>query len=481
MVSVSLRGITFAFGHQHALFSDVTCEFRPGWTALVGPNGSGKSTLLALILGDLEPQVGHVSPVGGCLSRQNPDFGDVADFAAAWDPESMRWKSWFGLDGLEPEAWSTLSPGVRRRWAHAAAFAKRPLVLMLDEPTNHLDAQAKVQLARAMADFDGVGILISHDRDFIQQVCSRIIRLNRGQAATYEMALDQAQALWSEQTARVKETLDRAQDEMRALSHRLAHDADEHRSAKRQLSVKARRKNVGDKDAASIARKSRAQKAESKLGRAAKLSRAELERAAARVAELPRPEPAAGKLKLDAKPAATRWVFDFEGDVWAGDRQLFRAKWALEAGARVWLTGPNGAGKTSLIAAVTQQRSDCLVLSQVIVREQVVAAWDDLTAERRNRTLHIAATMRLDVTSVLDGSSLSPGELRKLALAIGLVMEPILVVLDEPTNDLDMDTIDAVAALVREFPGAVVVISHDGAFARRLGLEEVRLRSVMMG
>ena len=119
-------------------------------------------------------------------------------------------------------------------------------------------------------------------------------------------------------------------------------------------------------------------------------------------------------------------------------------------------------------------------LSRSSSRTDVVGAWRVLPKDLRQQVMHVAAALLLDVNAVLDDSHMSPGEVRKLALAVGLVNRPELVVLDEPTNDLDMPSIERLERVLNAYEGALVVVSHDLAFVAALGLDATSLEDLIL-
>ena len=120
-----------------------------------------------------------------------------------------------------------------------------------------------------------------------------------------------------------------------------------------------------------------------------------------------------------------------------------------------------------------------LFVPQVISHAEVVGFWQGLPSDLRRQVMHVAAALLLDVKAVLDDVHMSPGEVRKLAFAIGLVNQPELVVLDEPTNDLDMPSIERLERVLNTYAGALIIVSHDVAFVEALGLEAISLEDLI--
>ena len=173
-------GVSFAYpGMADPLFAGVAAHFPEGsWTGIAGANGAGKTTLLRLAAGELQPSLGSIRRSGRAqyvVQRTDAPPEGWEEFLDAWDPAAMDARR---LLGVEPEwagRWDSLSHGERKRVQIASALWRGPEVLALDEPTNHLDAAAKGVLLAALKGFRGVGLVVSHDRDFLDELCSQCL------------------------------------------------------------------------------------------------------------------------------------------------------------------------------------------------------------------------------------------------------------------------------------------------------------------
>ena len=164
--------VSFAYpGMAEPLLADVTAHFPEGtWTGIVGANGAGKTTILKLAAGALSPSDGAIRQIGAAqyaVQRTDAPPDEWDDFMDAWDPVAMDVRRQLGVSPDWAGRWETLSHGERKRVQIAIALWHQPDVLALDEPTNHLDADAKRVLLAALKSFRGAGLLVSHDRDFL--------------------------------------------------------------------------------------------------------------------------------------------------------------------------------------------------------------------------------------------------------------------------------------------------------------------------
>ena len=467
---LALRDVRLTFGGS-PLFEGVTTWIGRGdKTCLVGRNGSGKSTLLKVLAGEILPDSGErfVQPGTRIATLpQDPLLAGpgVAAYVAAGLPEAERDQHYrveavleaLKLDGARDP--SLLSGGEGRRAALARALVSEPDVLLLDEPTNHLDLPTILWLEEALASFAGALVTISHDRRFLETVSRQTLWLERGQVRRSEQGFASFPA-WQEETYAAEEAeLARMNTRLRQELHWLARG------------VTARRKrNMGRLRALQTLRKNRGEVLRAKLNsdRTAKL--------AAEAGEL------SGRLVIEADAITKRF-----GDTLVADRFSTR----VMRGDRIGLIGPNGAGKTTLLRLLTgdlapdsgtirlgtnlepayfDQRRDRLDPDRSV--------WDTLTDGRgdsiwvRGRQQHVVGYMKDFLFSEAQArtpvKALSGGERNRLLLAKLLARPSNLLILDEPTNDLDMDTLDLLEEVLAEYEGTLLVVSHDRDFLDRL-------------
>src|SRR5918997_954431 len=470
---VNFAGVEKGYGSRSVL-RDVTLGVSAGdRIGVVGRNGDGKSTLLRLIAGSEEPDAGGVTRSGGLepvLLGQGDDLSGSGTLREAL-VAGLADHEWAGdsafrgvLDGLLggvgmarfPLGLDTpigpLSGGERRRIALAGSLLHAPELLLLDEPTNHLDVEAVDWLARYLAARRGSLLVVTHDRWFLDAVCT----------ATWEVADGGVHRYEGGYAAYV---LARAERERREAVH------------------EERRQNLLRKELAWLRR-----------GPPARTSkpRFRIDAANALIEDEPEPRDRAELLRFASARLGDR-VLDAVGvSVAYGERPVLRdVTWRLGPGDRVALVGANGSGKTSLIRllAGSLEPSSGVVERGATVRlahlSQDAAEMpgdlrvlESLEAVRGRVTLadgrEITAGLLCDRfgfrgdkarTPVRD---LSGGERRRLQLMRLLMEGPNVLLLDEPTNDLDIDTLTALEDLLDSWPGTLVVVSHDRYFVERV-------------
>ncbi len=430
--------------------------------ALIGRNGAGKTTLLKLLAGRIDPDKGKRTIVPGThvvMLEQEPDFSSFAtlmDFAVAAPnaPEAHEVAAiadQLGIDMSRTAA--SASGGERRRAALARALAQNPDVLLLDEPTNHLDLAAIDWLESWLARYTGAFVAISHDRTFLTRLTRQTLWLDRGSIRRKEIGFGGFEE-WSDavaaEEARAAQKLD---SKLRLEAHWL------------ERGVTARRKR--------------------NQGRLEKLKEMRATRAAMIGG------PGVAKLGLANDDVRSKSVIVAEGVSKSfGDRTIIRnLDFRVQRGDRIGIVGANGAGKSTLLKLLTgeiqpdegtitlaptldgiiidQQRS--LLSPDKRVRDVLADGGD--WVEVRGVKKHIQGYLKefLFDPGVVEASvgALSGGERSRLLLAREFARESNLLVLDEPTNDLDLETLDLLQEVIADYAGTVLLVSHDRDFLDR--------------
>jgi ATPase subunit of ABC transporter with duplicated ATPase domains len=478
--AVHLDHLSFSYSSAVTVFDDVSVHLGEGWTGVVGPNGAGKSTLLGLIAGSIVQADGDLvlDPSGAIVTRcpQEVDAptAEIEALTVSDDGEARRWMGRLDLDPIGVSRWTTLSPGERKRWQLAAALASDPDVLLLDEPTNHLDAAGRALVEAALNRFLGVGLVISHDRGFLDRLTQRTLRIERSGVHLWGGPYSTARAEWEAEERLQSERYHAARREEKALRRRLA---DERRSGEQRNAVHRRRMRTADgkdHDATSAAATGRHAGGSAAGQRRRTVMRADIDRVGARAASLA-PDVALGSaIAFDFEPSPKRVLLQLSGPLVAGDVVLAdRVDVMLGRDDRVRVIGPNGSGKSTLIlrlldgARIPSDR--LLYLPQEMTRDDGARLLERVAAlgrDRKGRVLSIVAALGVDPDDVIMSARPSPGEVRKLAIAYGLGAGVWALLLDEPTNHLDLPAVERIEAAIAAYPGALVLVTHDDTFGR---------------
>jgi ATPase subunit of ABC transporter with duplicated ATPase domains len=518
-VPITLNALSFAWPDGTPVLDGVTAAIGPGRTGLVAPNGGGKTTLLRLVTSELTPTGGSVVVDGllGYLPQSLPTTaaGTVADVLGVapvlaaiaavesgdvdpahldtigtdWDVEERAHAQLdrLGLGGIALDReLATLSGGQVVVLGLAGQLLRRPDVLLLDEPTNNLDGAARARLHDAVAGATGTVLVVSHDRDLLDRM-DQIAELDRGR-------LRLVTGGYTEWTAVVAAEQAAAERDVRGAEQALRKEKREKQEARERAERRAGNaaRKAPDAGIPKILAGARKRRAEESAGRAdgthgARVddARARLDRAEAAL----RAEPEIALELPDTRVPAGRTVLLAEG---VGVRDLFPAGVDLELRGpeRVALTGPNGSGKTTLLRVLTgdlvpdrgtvtraegrvahlSQRLDLLDPGTTVADALAAAAPDRPESERLTllaRFLFRGARAHLPV------GALSGGERLRAVLACVLFAEPApqLLVLDEPTNNLDLTSVGHLVQALAAYRGALLVVSHDERFLAELDLD----------
>ena len=430
--------------------------------ALIGRNGAGKTTLLKLIAGAIDCDEGRRTIVPGTkviLLEQDPSVAGHAtlrDFVMAGDDAPLGYEAdaiadQLGID-LDREA-ASASGGERRRAAIVRALALDPDVLLLDEPTNHLDIAAIEWLENWLARYNGAFIVISHDRTFLTRLTKQTLWLDRGAIRRAEVGFGGFEA-WTEQVyAEEERNAERLDAKLKIEEHWLLRGV-----------TGRRRRNQG---------------------RLSKLKEMRAERAS-----MLGPQGAAN-LAIASDDAKTKVVIDAKHISKAyGDRTIIRdLSLRVTRGDRIGIVGRNGAGKTTLIKLLTGELApdsgtirlaktlDGVVIDQqrkLMAPEKTIrdvladgGDWIEVLGAKK----HVVGYLKefLFDGNMVDAKigTLSGGERSRLLLAREFARPSNLLVLDEPTNDLDLETLDLLQEVIGDYGGTVLIVSHDRDFLDR--------------
>ncbi|QBF31588.1 ABC-F family ATP-binding cassette domain-containing protein [Thalassococcus sp. S3] len=475
---LQLSGISLTFGGE-PVFDDLDLVVQPGdRVALVGRNGSGKSTLMKVMAGLVEPDRGDVIlPPGQSVGymEQDPDmsgFATLGDFAASGLEPGELYKVERAGEGLkfDPDRpVANASGGERRRAALAALMAQAPDLMLLDEPTNHLDIEAIGWLESELSTTRAGFVLISHDRAFLRALSRATLWIDRGQVRRQEKGFDAFES-WRD-TVWAEEDMQRHK-----LNRKIKAEA---RWAVEGISAR-RKRNQGRVRALQGLRAERA--AQIKRQGAADLVLAEGQ--------------ASGRKVIEANDISKAY----------GDKVILRPfSLKIQRGDRVAFVGPNGVGKTTLLKMLLgeiEPDQGTIKLGtnlQIAVFDQAraqldpeLSLWESLTGDAdmrvsgkadqvlvRGQPRHVVGYLKDFLFDERQARapvrSLSGGEKARLLLAKLMAKESNLLVLDEPTNDLDVETLDLLQDLLGDYVGTVLLVSHDRDFLDRIAATTVAM------
>jgi len=486
MVRLSFNAVAFAHQPTLPILSNATFHLGPGWTGLVGENGAGKTTLLSLATGALTPDRGtvQVEPKGArvllCPQVVDDCTPEIADFSDATDGASRAWMGRLELYGAPLWQWATLSPGQKKRWQLGAALALQPDILLLDEPTNHVDDGVKTLVVDALRSFRGLGVMVGHDRAVLDALTQKTLRVHRGDVTLWNGNHSTARTAWEADEAHQRERRETLHRQHRALDRRLKDERRVQAQAHQAIHAGARIKDKHDSDARSSGSKNLVSWAEARLGKNAAATQARLSRVADAMEGFKHSKHVGRPVHFVWERAPQPVLVHLKAEaVRAGEVPLLHhVDVTLHRDARVHLAGANGEGKTTLIHALLGQsrlpQDKVLFLPQDLdadARLRARAAVEQAPQELRGRLLSLLAAWGVDPARLVHSATPSPGEAKKLLLARALLGQVWLLVLDEPTNHLDLPGVERLEQALVDYPGALLVTSHDATFARAVTRE----------
>jgi macrolide transport system ATP-binding/permease protein len=473
------------------VFDGLDFELPRGWTGIVGANGAGKTTLLLLAAGLLEPVDGSVRSPGNalyCPQRTDDVPPFLADLLEADDAEAGSLRSRLGIGGDWPDRWETLSHGERKRAQIAVALWRDPPVLCIDEPTNHVDAATRRLLVGGLRRFGGIGLLVSHDRELLDLLCTRCVMVEASRAVVRPGTYTEAAALAHAEKERLREQYERAREQERALSRTITEKRRDVAESKGRLS----KRNIprGDHDAKGridLARITSKDRAPARLVREMEGRRERVRESAAGLDV--RREFALG-LWFTSENARRDTLFSLSrGRLAMGDdRTLTTPDLAMRPRDRIALTGPNGSGKSTLIRWIMGNlplpAERLIYMPQELDSVQegtIIGRMHELSGEELGRTLAVVNLLGSDPKRILASASLSPGELRKVQLAMGIAHVPHLIIMDEPTNHLDLPSIECLTEALKACACGLLLVSHDERFLSELTAKRWEIHSLRDG
>jgi ABC transport system ATP-binding/permease protein len=477
MALISLQEVSLGFGGP-LLLDEINLQVERGeWVGLLGRNGMGKSTLLKLVYGSLAPERGVVARQQNLrvayLPQEIPQglAGTVTEVVASGldestpgpktKPEEAPWQRQLQVEqviarmSLDPQAnFDSLSAGLKRRVLLARGLVKSPDLLLLDEPTNHLDIQSIDWLETFLKRWGGTLLFVTHDRVFLQKLTTRIVELDRGRLfdwdCDYVTFLKRKEALLAAE--RDQNTLF---DKKLAMEEQWIRQGIEARRTRNEGRVRA-------------------------LLRLRELRRERRE------------QPGKIRMQIQSERRSGRLVIEAEevGFSFGAQAIVRNLSTTIQRGDKVGIIGPNGSGKTTLLrilmgelspqhgevkhganvemAYFDQLRSQLDETKSVL--DNVGEGRDTITINGKPRNLIGYLEDFLFTRERLNApiSALSGGERNRLLLARLLARPANLLVLDEPTNDLDIETLEILENLLLEYTGTLLLVSHDRAFLNNL-------------
>lgn len=501
-MSLEIQKLYFSYPSSHVtLFEDFSLKFNDGWTCIAGSNGCGKSTLLKLIAGLLKPDEGRIVSGGqtssGYVIYCPQETAEVPEnlYSVFWsdDNEVRRFFSMLHITEEMIGRYDSLSGGEKKRIQIACGLAEQPAVLLLDEPTNHLDEGTVRMISDTLALFSGIGIIVSHDRYFADCLCKHTVYLyNEARAfsggrecvvcESYSGGLSKALELREQNASHNRGEWERLDSKAAGEKQRSRRLAEENERSKSRLAKKnidphdhdAKRKI----DVARLGGKDRST-GDAKAHLDSQIQRTEVARDSVKKS-LMRKE----GFSVEGVGFAKSIIIE-ETDIFASEEKtsykLHIPRIVINPDSKIALTGQNGSGKSLFIKHLIRElkksgrTKEVMYLPQEIsedLKNQILSDFNELEDAERGAVLSTLYRLGSEPENLQQGS-VSPGELRKLMISLAVEKPLSLLILDEPTNHMDITSVLALESALSSLSCALIVVSHDRAFLEKVTDEKL--------
>jgi macrolide transport system ATP-binding/permease protein len=473
MSFIQLENINFSYNESRLpLFSNLSLNFHNGWSSICGPNGSGKTTLIKLITGELRQETGILRIKGDFISvpqsTENPP-SQLEDFLWNYSKEAIYLREKLEIKEDWNDRWETLSIGERKRLQIAVALSSSREILLVDEPTNHVDFESKKIILSALKSFSGIGILVSHDRLLLNELCGKTIFLEGGQAFPYSASYSEAK---KEHTAN-KEQKFKLKDKLQEEQKRLGKAVQAQQEKIDQGSKNLSKKGISAKD----------HDAKEKVNQA-KLFGAGLSDSRKKNILQKREE------KVKEQKESIHLEKTYELGIFFGNSprvknvfleeeiyslpylKIIQPRIALKKGDKLAITGRNGAGKSTLLKLWLEKLPQPYSYAPQEFSEKEMEELTKeillLDKEKRGKIFTLVSCLGSSPKSLADKSPPSPGVWQKLMIARAIVEEVPLLILDEPTNHMDLPSLEILEEALIRYEGIIICISHDKEFMEKV-------------
>lgn len=471
--------ITFKYESAvEPLFREINLHLSTGWTGVVGANGSGKTTLLKLAAGILEPLQGHIQrpPVAAYCAQRTDHVPDrLAELIAGGDKTGRILKHRLGIEADWPRRWTSLSHGERKRAQVGTALWLEPNLLAIDEPFNHLDTEARDLITLALASYRGLGLLVSHDRDQLDRLCGQCLFVEPPQVTVRPGGLSRGLAVLESEKHFIQKQYGQKKQALKRLHRETARRRELARQSSKRMS--GRSFSARDHDAREKRNLARLTGKDAVGGKLQRQIQGRLVKARQDLEQMAIKKEYDLGIWLPGCRSERNFLLHLKSGCLhlGGAKQLRLPELFVRPTDRIAVTGPNGSGKSTLIGHlvdslnipdghITYVPQEIEIHRASRILEQVKA----LSPEQLGHLMTIISRLGSRPRRLLESSRPSPGETRKLLLALGMTREPHIIVMDEPTNHMDLPSIQCLEEALAECPCALVLVSHDRRFQEKL-------------
>ncbi|MGB3750142.1 MAG: ATP-binding cassette domain-containing protein [Arcobacteraceae bacterium] len=457
------------------IFDNLSIEFEEGWSCIVGANGSGKSTLLQLISKEIILEEGSIKGndlTHYCTQSTQYPPDTLEDFMLTFNSKSFKIRNLLNIKDEWLYRWDDLSCGEKKRIQLAVALFEEPDILLVDEPTNHLDAKSKDIVLKALKSFKGIGILVSHDRELLDSLSTSTYILKNRNIMVFKTTYTNAISEYNTNTEYLEKNQEKQNQELKKLKKSIQNQHEKVSQSKKRMSKKDLGKNdKNSKTKIDLARFTGKDKNDGQ----------ELAKLKSKQSKLISNAVTTDKTyALGIEFNTTKYTNIFPIVIENKTLELSETKrlsyrdLSVNRYDKIGIIGENGSGKTSFLNDMLSKadfKNECLYIPQEISEEESKNLFDEinnLPNEEKGEVYTIIRQLSSDPIKLQDSFMPSPGEIRKLMIAKGLLNSPSLIILDEPTNHMDLNSIVCLEIALKQYNGTMIIISHDKTFLKNV-------------
>ena len=460
------------------VFDGLSVRLGVGWTGIIGPNGSGKTTFLRLACGEFIPLCGSViSPdkVIYCPQRTDEIPTELEAFLKTDGHIACVLRGRLKIQEDWVSRWETLSHGERKRAQIAVALWQEPRVLAIDEPTNHIDLEARQLLGEALRSFQGIGLLVGHDRDLLDKLCRQTLFIEPPGAILRPGGYTKALALAKAEHERALKLRTKAKRKFTKLQHEISNRARETAKSNRKRSKRGLAPK--DHDARFVRGLARYSGKDGQAGRKLRQLDGRQQRVRAELAGTHVKKQQELGINIGGERSGRNTLFRLpSGSIKLGNEvPLVFPELCITPQDRIAIIGSNGTGKSTLIQHIVNRldlpEQKIVYIPQEIDRlkaRQIISSVRNLPKAKLGDVMTFVSCLGSQPQRFMESPEPSPGELRKLMLAVGMADRPHLIVMDEPTNHLDLPSINCLESALNGCICSLLLVSHDLRFLQTL-------------
>lgn len=479
---IKFNNVSFSYeGMSTPLFEKLNFQIQEGWTGVIGPNGSGKSTLLKLSTGLLKCTSGLIEISGQTFYAEQRTDIPPAEFIQILERRDRRIYRLIEMMQIEIDwinRWETLSQGERKRIQIASALWNDERIIALDEPTNHLDLPTKELIITTLKSFQGAGLIVSHDRDLLKKLCAKYIFAEPPRVDMRKGDLDDVTEQRETENEYYRKEARNKQAEIKKLEAEFKRRKDNEEKARNKYSK--RKVDPKDRDAKGRIDLARLTGKDAVWGNLKTAMAARIEKANEELNGIGIRKEFRKGITLSSSLSKRNFLINEDAGVLklSDDKTLFYPQLVIKPDSRIALRGANGTGKSSLVnyllGRINADEENITCIPQEITEDESVKLIREIrkmNSSQFGKLMIIMSRLGSDPKKVIETESPSPGEARKLMLGLGITKDPHIIILDEPTNHMDLVSIECLEEALSNVSCALLLVSHDVRFLEKLTSE----------